>query len=75
MSADFLKSLLLPCGGQASFDVSSGIGYRCETCNAVLGSIRQPRACKEEDEKYRTMKILGSKVRWDYVKGEEVFDE
>lgn len=29
----------LECGAVASFDVESGISYRCNTCFAVVGSI------------------------------------
>lgn len=60
--------LKLPCGNTAYFDTSSGIGYRCEACGAVVGSIGQPRECKEEMEKYDIHKILGGKG-WDYNKG------
>lgn len=72
MVTNILKNVLLPCGGEACFDVASGIGYRCESCGAVVGSIGQPQACKEAANKYDTLAILGSKVRWDYAKGEEV---
>jgi len=37
----------LPCGGTAVFDTSSGIGYRCDTCFAVVGSVGMPRQCKK----------------------------
>lgn len=59
--------LYLPCGGVAYFDESSGIGYRCE-CGAVVGSIGQPRSCKEEADKYKNWEQLGGKG-WDYNKG------
>lgn len=55
----------LPCGGIAYFDDDSGIGYRCSTCNAIVGSIGQPKHCKEEAEKYETWEKLGGKG-WDY---------
>ena len=29
------KTMYLPCGGEANFDHSSGISYRCELCGAV----------------------------------------
>ncbi len=61
--------LHLPCGGLAHFDEGSGISYRCEDCMAVVGSIGQPRQCKQEAEKYELIKALGGKG-WDYVKGE-----
>lgn len=62
----------LPCGGIAYFDEDSGISYRCEVCGAVVGSIGQPDECKEAERKYEVLKILGSKVRWDYDYGREV---
>ena len=61
-------SLKLPCGGLAIFDESSGIGYRCEDCMAVVGSMGQPDYCKEEAEKWQAWEILGGKG-WDYGKG------
>lgn len=36
-----------PCGVPAYFDRSSGCGYRCSLCFAVLGSVGIPRACEE----------------------------
>jgi len=44
---DSPKYLKLLCGSMASFDESSGISYRCNTCNAVVLSIGMPRRCKE----------------------------
>jgi hypothetical protein len=55
----------LPCGGTAIFDHGSGCAYRCLDCMAVIGSIGQPRQCKEEAEKYRQWEELGGKG-WDY---------
>ena len=40
--------MYLPCGAVAYFDESSCIGYRCENCMAVVGSIGQPQRCKDE---------------------------
>ena len=57
--------MLLPCGGIAYWDEASGIAYRCELCNAVVGSIGQPRRCREEAQKWDMMKALGGKG-WDY---------
>jgi len=38
----------LPCGGKAFFDRESSIGgFRCDTCNAVVGSVGMPRRCRE----------------------------
>ena len=51
------------------FDESSGISYRCEDCMAVVGSIGQPRSCKEEAQKWDALKLLGSKQEWDYENG------
>ena len=66
--------MFLPCGGTAYFDEDSGISYRCEVCGAVVGSIGQPQECKQAERKYEVLKILGSKVRWDYDNGCEVED-
>ena len=55
----------LPCGGRAYFDEESGISYRCEDCMAVVGSIGQPRHCKEEAAKWDAWKAVGGKG-WDY---------
>jgi hypothetical protein len=63
------KPMYLPCGGVAYFDPDSGISYRCETCFAVVGSMGQPRSCKEEAKKYDVWKELGGQG-WDYNKGE-----
>lgn len=64
-----MKPIYLPCGGRAVFDESSGISYRCEDCMAVVGSIGQPRSCKEEANKWDALKLLGSKQEWDYETG------
>jgi hypothetical protein len=56
-----LPRIELPCGGIAYFDETSGISYRCEVCGAVVGSIGQPRECKEEADKYELIKQLGGK--------------
>lgn len=63
------KPMHLPCGNRAYFDESSGISYRCEFCMAVIGSIGQPKQCKDEAQKYDNWKSLGGKG-WDYDKGE-----
>ena len=60
----------LPCGGAAFFD--GDYSYRCADCMAVVGSMGQPRRCKEEAEKYDMLGKLGSAVKWDYQKGCEV---
>lgn len=36
----------LLCGGIACFYVASGIGYRYETCGAMVGSMGMPEECK-----------------------------
>lgn len=58
----------LPCGSRANFDVESGIGYRCETCFAIVGSIGQPQRCVNESRKYEVLEQLGGKG-WDYENG------
>ncbi len=66
------ETMHLPCGGVAEFDHSSGISYRCEMCNAVVGSVGMPRFCQSEIAKYDVLKQLGSNVKWDYNNGCEV---
>lgn len=74
MSFDFdfnnriTKPLFLPCGGTAYFDFDSGIGYRCERCGEVVGSIGQLRECAEEAKKYEVLTALGGKG-WNYKTG------
>lgn len=58
----------LPCGGIAYFDEGSGMGYRCHFCMAMVGSIGQPKICKDEAKKYDVWKELGGK-EWDYING------
>jgi hypothetical protein len=69
MSVDFKNEcpwfMELPCGGKATFCVEAGYGYRCMDCMAVVGSIGQPKRCKEEAEKYRNWEKLGGKG-WNY---------
>lgn len=63
-----VEVLHMPCGGLAFFDEGSGIGYRCEDCGAVIGSIGQPQRCKDEAKKYEDWVKLGGKG-WNYKKG------
>ena len=65
----WMAPMYLPCGGRAVFDVPSGCAHRCEDCMAVVGSVGQPRRCKEEAQKYENWEVLGGKG-WDYTKGE-----
>ena len=59
----------LPCGGVAWLDPdSSTYGFRCEHCMSVVGSIGQPRDCKEEADKWEVQKTLGGKG-WNYQQG------
>lgn len=60
------KPIFLPC--EAHFDHGSGCSYRCVDCMATVGSMGQPRRCKDEVVKYETWKKLGGKG-WDYAKG------
>jgi hypothetical protein len=41
-----MNSFKLPCGGIAYFDWASECAHRCDSCNAVVGSIGMPRECK-----------------------------
>lgn len=36
----------MKCGGVPTFDHDSGYAYRCSNCFAVIGSVSQPRECK-----------------------------
>ena len=68
MTAMSFPPMYQPCGSIAYFDHSSGIGHRCDTCGAVIGSIGQPRECKEEAKKYEAWEAIGG-AGWDYRKG------
>ena len=35
------KEITLACGNIAEFDYGSGIGYRCQNCMAMVGSISE----------------------------------
>jgi hypothetical protein len=61
----------LPCSSQAEFDEGAGYGHRCWNCMAVVGSIGMPRECRAEMDKYTLLQALGSKIKWDYNKGQE----
>ena len=62
------EPIYMPCGSVAEFDYESGISYRCTTCFAVIGSIGQPKVCKDEETKYENWEKIGGKG-WDYKKG------
>jgi len=64
---DYCDMMLMPCGGIAYYDEASGISYRCKQCGTVVGSISQPQACKDQEEKWRLQKLLGGEG-WDYFK-------
>lgn len=36
----------MKCGGVPWFDHESGHAYRCDLCNAVIGSVGQSKRCK-----------------------------
>lgn len=65
-----MQAMYLPCGGTAYFDHDSGISYRCEDCMAVVGSIGQPRFCKEEADKWHAYEQAGL-WKWNYNTGEK----
>ena len=61
----------LPCGGMAYYDEESTChNYRCNSCDAVVGSVGMPKHCKEEAEKWEVQKALGGEG-WDYFKEPE----
>lgn len=37
----------LPCGGTPLWDAPSECGYRCDLCNAIIGSVGQSPKCVE----------------------------
>lgn len=63
--------IFLPCGGRARWDFDSDMGYRCEDCFAMLGSIGQPQRCQEESQKWKTLEALGGQG-WDYKTGKQM---
>ena len=65
-----LDPIKLPCGGTAYYDFGSEMNYRCDVCNAVPGSIGQPKHCKDEADKWLGWETLGGKS-WDYYQGVE----
>ena len=67
-----LPRIRIPCGATAYFDEDSGISYRCEHCMAVVGSMGQPRECKEKALEYELMEKLGGKG---WVYHEHVIEE
>jgi hypothetical protein len=60
--------IFVPCGSTARWDFDSDMGYRCESCFAMLGSIGQPDHCKEEADKWKNLEALGGRG-WNYAKG------
>jgi hypothetical protein len=61
--------IYLPCGATATYDVDSGISYRCLTCFAVVGSIGQPDHCQEAANEWRVLERMGG-VGWNYKTGQ-----
>ena len=55
----------LPCGGRPHWDYGSAAGYRCDTCNAMIGSIGMPKECHDmihaERDRELVIKKLGFK--------------
>ena len=58
----------LACGAEAIFDEDTGIGYRCTTCFAMVGSIAMPSECAELEEDAE----IARKAR-SILKGEKVY--
>ena len=55
------ETIELLCGATASFDHSSGISYRCNTCLAVVGSMGMPRECKKLYDMEKVVRKLKGK--------------
>lgn len=66
--------IYLPCNARARWDSESEMGYRCETCFAMLGSIGQPKQCQEETKKMKVFEQLGG-GKWDYEKGKVIYND
>lgn len=66
-----IAAIYLPCGARAFFDEASGLGYRCERCFAMVGSIGQPQHCVTAANEYKMLESLGGKG-WDYRTGKQV---
>lgn len=45
------NEIKLACGATAEFCHEAGHGYRCHDCMAVVGSIAEPKQCREAREK------------------------
>lgn len=58
VQVDYAEPIKLLCGNDAYFDHGSGIGYRCEACMAMVGSIGMPRSCKALYEQEEVIKKL-----------------
>ncbi len=58
-----LNPIYMPCGGTGYFDHASGFSYRCDTCNAVIGSIGMPRECVDEYRKMEMLDIIAGKQK------------
>jgi len=65
----WLDVIFLPCGADAFFDHDLVIDYRCQQCNAVVGSVGQPQSCQDANNKWKTLEALGGKG-WNYRRGE-----
>lgn len=57
---EFLDTL--PCGGRPHWDYGSAAGYRCGTCNAMVGSIGMPRECHDMIQEKRDREIVIKKI-------------
>jgi len=66
MTYQIFHRIKIPCGAIASYDEGSGYGYRCEDCMAVVGSIGQPRECKDKALEYKLIEKLGG-PGWNYA--------
>ena len=52
-----------PCGQPARWDYGSECSYRCEACNATIGSIGMPKTCHdimmEQRDADQIKKVMG----------------
>lgn len=67
------KFIYLPCNSRARWDYESDMGYRCETCFAMVGSIGQPQTCVDKANKYKMYEKLGGE-KWNYETGKTEYE-
>lgn len=54
------RHITTDCGQHAEWDDGSGMGYRCHTCMAIVGSIGMPKHCHEIMKTNQAFNRLGA---------------